>query len=131
VKRFLSFLLVNKTLIVYLRLTMNKTLQPIDYSEDAETLSKFAKALGHPTRLIILKYLSNQSCCYTGDLVEMLPLAQSTISQHLKELKEAGLIEGEINPPKIKYCIHVENWEKAKALFSTLFKEDFNNFSCC
>ena len=61
----------------------------------------------------------------------MLPLAQSTISQHLKELKEAGLIKGEINPPKIKYCIHVENWEKAKALFSTLFKEDFKNFSCC
>ena len=86
---------------------MNKTLQHIDYSEETETLARFAKALGHPTRLIILKYLSNQSCCYTGDLVEMLPLAQSTISQHLKELKEAGLIEGEINPPKIKYCIHV------------------------
>ncbi len=110
---------------------MSKTLQPIDYSQETEELSRFAKALGHPTRLIILKYLSDQSCCYTGDLVEMLPLAQSTISQHLKELKDAGLIEGEINPPKIKYCINIVNWEKAKTLFTTLFKEDFNSFSCC
>ena len=110
---------------------MNKTVQHIDYSKETERLARFAKALGHPTRLIILKYLSNQSCCYTGDLVGALPLAQSTISQHLKELKDAGLIEGEISPPKIRYCIHHDNWEKAKALFATLFKEDFNNFSCC
>ena len=119
------------TLIVYLRLTMNKTLQQIDYSQETENLARFAKALGHPTRLIILKYLSNQSCCYTGDLVDILPLAQSTISQHLKELKSAGLIDGEVNPPKVKYCINQENWEKAKALFSTLFQENFKNFSCC
>ena len=118
-----QFYLVNKIIIVYLRLTMNKTLQPIDYSQETETLSRFAKALGHPTRLIILKYLSNQSCCYTGDLVEMLPLAQSTISQHLKELKEAGLIKGEINPPKIKYCIHKENWTKANKLLYSLFNK--------
>ena len=110
---------------------MSKTLQHIEFSEEAEVLAKFAKALGHPTRLIILKYLSNQSCCYTGDLVEMLPLAQSTISQHLKELKDAGLIEGEINPPKIKYCIHQKNWKKATKLFSTLFKLDFKTITCC
>ena len=110
---------------------MNKTIQHIDYSEETEVLARFAKALGHPTRLIILKYLSNQSCCYTGDLVEALPLAQSTISQHLKELKDAGLIEGEINPPKIRYCIDPENWERAKTLFSTLFKEDFKSIKCC
>jgi DNA-binding transcriptional ArsR family regulator len=58
-------------------------------------------------------------------------MAQSTISQHLKELKEAGLIQGEVNPPKIKYCINAENWIKAKKLFETLFKEDFSNISCC
>ena len=110
---------------------MRKTAKHINYSEETEILSRFAKALGHPTRLIILKYLSNQSCCYTGDLVEMLPLAQSTISQHLKELKDAGLIEGEISQPKIKYCIHVENWNKAKELFTALFEKDFNNLSCC
>jgi len=110
---------------------MNKTVQQIDYSQETENLARFAKALGHPTRLIILKYLSNQSCCYTGDLVEALPLAQSTISQHLKELKDAGLIAGEINPPKIRYCIHQENWNKAKVLFTTLFKEDFQAIKCC
>jgi len=110
---------------------MSKTLQNIDFSEETEMLAKFAKALGHPTRLIILKYLNNQSCCYTGDLVDVLPLAQSTISQHLKELKDAGLIKGEVNPPKIKYCIHHENWEKATRMFSTLFERDFKEFTCC
>ena len=110
---------------------MNKSLQHIDYSHETEALARYAKALGHPTRLIILKYLSNQSCCYTGDLVEMLPLAQSTISQHLKGLKEAGLIEGEIDPPKIRYCIHKKNFEEAKRLFSSLLLEDFKNISCC
>lgn len=110
---------------------MSNTLQPIQFSQEAEILAKYAKALGHPTRLIILKYLSNHNCCYTGDLVEILPLAQSTISQHLKELKMAGLIEGEINPPKIKYSIHKENWKKATTLFSTLFKFDFKSIKCC
>ena len=87
-----------------------------------EELAKYAKALAHPTRIEILYLLSSQACCYTGDLVEVLPIAQSTISQHLKELKKAGLIQGEINPPKIKYCIHKKNWKIAKELFSTLFK---------
>ena len=110
---------------------MNRTESKLDYSTETEQLAKFAKALGHPARIIILKHLSNQSCCYTGELVDVLPLAQSTISQHLKELKEAGLIEGEVSPPKIKYCIHSENWEKAKKSFETLFKEDFNKMTCC
>ncbi|MCB0472660.1 MAG: winged helix-turn-helix transcriptional regulator [Flavobacteriaceae bacterium] len=108
-----------------------RTVQKIDYSYETEQLARFAKALGHPVRLVILKHLSTQSCCYTGDLVEVLPLAQSTISQHLKELKDAGLIDGEVSPPKIRYCIHRENWKKARELFATLFKEDFNKISCC
>jgi DNA-binding transcriptional ArsR family regulator len=108
-----------------------RTLQKIGYSSETETLAKFAKALGHPVRLVILKYLSTQNCCYTGDLVEVLPMAQSTISQHLKELKDAGLIQGEVNPPKIRYCIHKENWKKAKDMFAELFKEDFNKIRCC
>lgn len=108
-----------------------RTIQKIEYSTETDELAKFAKALGHPVRLVILKHLSSQSCCYTGDLVEVLPMAQSTISQHLKELKEAGLIAGEVNPPKIRYCIHQENWKKAKAMFTELFKQDFNNISCC
>jgi predicted transcriptional regulator len=100
---------------------MKRTLKDIDYLESTEQLAKFAKALGHPTRIKILKLLESQSCCFTGDLVEVLPLSQSTISQHLKELKDAGLIQGEIKPPKIKYCVHKENWSIAKSLFNSLF----------
>ena len=101
---------------------MNRTLGNIEYDENIEQMARFAKALGHPTRLLILKYLDNQSCCFTGDLVEVLPIAQSTISQHLKELKDAGIIQGELNPPKIKYCINQENWAIAKKIFTDFFK---------
>ncbi len=101
---------------------MKKNLDPIDYKENTEALAKFAKALAHPTRIAIIKHLENQSCCFTGDLVEVFPLAQSTISQHLKELKNAGLIQGELKPPKIKYCINKENWSIAKSLFQQFFE---------
>ncbi|MGI9531914.1 ArsR/SmtB family transcription factor [Lutimonas sp.] len=110
---------------------MKRSAKEFEYTEDTMVLSKFAKALGHPARIIILKHLSNQSCCFTGDLLDVLPLAQSTISQHLKELKEAGLIDGEVNPPKVKYCINDANWKKAQGLFQILFKEDFTSMSCC
>jgi ArsR family transcriptional regulator, arsenate/arsenite/antimonite-responsive transcriptional repressor len=100
---------------------MNRSLEQIDYQKDTETLAMFAKALGHPTRIAILKHLESQSCCFTGDLVDVFPLAQSTISQHLKELKNAGLIQGELKLPKIKYCINQENWNVAKALFQQFF----------
>ena len=110
---------------------MKRSAQVFEYSQDTEQMAKFAKALGHPARIIILKHLSNQSCCFTGDLLEVLPLAQSTVSQHLKELKEAGLILGEVNPPKVKYCIDMENWKIAQQLFSTLFREDFSKINCC
>lgn len=97
---------------------MKRTLEDISYHSDTEELAMYAKALGHPTRIAILKHLVNQSSCCTGDLVSVFPLAQSTISQHLKELKNAGLIQGELNPPRIKYCINQENWNKAKVLFN-------------
>ena len=102
----------------------------IEYLLETEELARFAKALGHPTRIKILNYLENQSCCFTGDLIEVIPLAQSTISQHLKELKLAGLIKGEVNPPKIKYCINQENWEKAQDLFHQFFNKEISNESC-
>lgn len=100
---------------------MKRNLKNITYKEDTEALAAFAKALAHPTRIAILKHLENQSCCFTGDLVEVFPLAQSTISQHLKELKNAGLIQGELTPPKIKYCINQKNWNIAKSLFQQFF----------
>ncbi len=110
---------------------MKKTNQHIVYSDVTEQTARFAKALSHPVRLAILKHLSNQSCCYTGDLVDVLPMAQSTISQHLKELKDAGLIQGDVMPPRVQYCIDQDNWKKAKRLFESLFNEDFTSISCC
>lgn len=97
--------------------------------EKTEQLARIAKALGHPARIKILNYLDEQSCCYTGDLVDVLPLAQSTISQHLKELKSAGLIQGEMNPPKIKYFINQKNWKKAKTLFNVIFDKNLSKNS--
>jgi DNA-binding transcriptional ArsR family regulator len=101
---------------------MKRTLVDSNFDKETEELALFAKALAHPTRLTILKHLEKQSCCFTGDLVEVLPVSQSTVSQHLKELKNAGLIQGEIKPPRIKYCINKENWAKAKSLFAALFE---------
>ena len=109
---------------------MRRTNQEIEYLKETEDLAKFAKALGHPTRIKILNYLESQSCCFTGDLLNVIPLAQSTISQHLKELKNAGLIQGEVTPPKIKYCINQENWLKAKNLFHNLFNNDITVVKC-
>ena len=101
---------------------MKRTKAEVIYSTDEIDLAVFAKALGHPVRLQILKLLSEQSCCFTGELTSIIPMAQSTISQHLKALLEAGLIQGKINPPRVKYCLNRENWEIARKLFTDLFK---------
>jgi DNA-binding transcriptional ArsR family regulator len=86
-------------------------------TEKQQKTARYAKAMGHPVRIYVLELLSKQSCCYSGDLSEELPIAKSTLSQHLKELKEAGLIQGEIEAPKIKYCINRQNWKEAQELF--------------
>ncbi len=99
---------------------MQRSLAKTNYSVDDEQLAAFAKALGHPVRVQIIRILNNQQCCHTGDLTDVIPLAQSTISQHLKALKEAGLIKGEIMPPRVRYCLHAKNWEKARRLFGGL-----------
>lgn len=80
-------------------------------------MARYAKALGHPVRVYIMQLLASQSCCYSGDLSQDLSIAKSTLSQHLKELKESGLIQGEIETPRIKYCVNKENWEEAKKMF--------------
>ena len=86
-------------------------------SEEQQKIARYAKSMGHPVRMYILELLASQSCCYSGDLSETLPIAKSTLSQHLKELKEAGLIQGTIERPKIKYCLNQKNWEQARDLF--------------
>ncbi|HKL72467.1 MAG TPA: metalloregulator ArsR/SmtB family transcription factor [Marinilabiliaceae bacterium] len=86
-------------------------------TEEQQRAARYAKAMGHPVRMYVLELLSKQSCCYSGDLSEVLPIAKSTLSQHLKELRDAGLIQGEVESPKIKYCLNKENWEEAQILF--------------
>lgn len=86
-------------------------------TEKQKKTARYAKAMGHPIRMYVLELLSKQSCCYSGDLSEELPVVKSTLSQHLKELKSAGLIQGEIETPKVKYCINKDNWKEAQELF--------------
>lgn len=94
------------------------------YTEKQELIARYGKALSHPVRVFILEFLANNldKCCYSGDMAEELPIARSTLSEHLKELKKVGLIQGEINPPYIKYCIQLENWNEAKELLADFFK---------
>ncbi len=96
-------------------------------SKEQKQLARFAKALGHPIRVAILQMLSKQTCCYHGDMSEILPIAKSTLSQHLKELKDAELIQGTITPPSVKYCINKTNWLLAKTMFKELFIEFYKN----
>jgi DNA-binding transcriptional ArsR family regulator len=96
----------------------------IQFSEEVIQTALFAKAMSHPVRVFILKKLSKMgTCCYSGDLVEELPIGRSSLSQHLKELKMAGLIQGETEPPFIKYCLNRENWDIAKKLFRHLIED--------
>ena len=91
-------------------------------TDQQKKLARYAKALGHPVRVYVMELLAQQNCCYSGDLSLVLPIAKSTLSQHLKELKDAGLIQGEIEAPRIKYCIHTENWEEAQNLVRNFLK---------
>ena len=100
------------------------------YTLEQEQIARFAKAMGHPARMAILEFLAKQDCCFFGDIHEELPIAKATVSQHLKELKDAGLIQGEIETPKVKYCINRENWELARKLFIGFFNER-KCTSCC
>lgn len=115
-------------LFVVLRTTntnlMTLSDKPLSPSDKHQKMARYAKAMGHPIRIFVLELLSRQSCCYSGDLTEVLPIAKSTLSQHLKELKDAGLIQGEIKAPRIKYCLNKENWEEAKVLLGLFFENN-------
>ncbi len=101
------------------------------FTEEQLEFSGFAKALGHPARVAILEYLANTSACVCGDLVDVLPLAQSTVSQHLKELKAVGLIQGEIEENKLCYCLNRENWNKLKNYIDKLQPTKKLQTTCC
>ena len=100
---------------------MQRTSIEISYTAKEELIARYAKALSHPVRVRILHFLESQSCCFTGELTDEIPMAQSTISQHLKELKEAGLIRGDVMPPRVKYCIKQQAWSEAKKAFAVFF----------
>nr|MBP7471348.1 winged helix-turn-helix transcriptional regulator [Prevotella sp.] len=103
-----------------------------EYPIKQELLARFAKALSNPARVAIICFLAKRKKCYFGDIHEELPIAKATVSQHLKELKEAGLIQGEIEAPKVKYCINRENWELAHELFSQFFEHcECKEEKCC
>ena len=103
------------------------------FTQKEQDLAAFAKALAHPARIAILKVLAQRNECICGEIVEILPLAQSTVSQHLKELKNAGLIKGTIDGPRICYCINWKAFEKFNQEFSWLFNnlKIKNEKSCC
>ena len=99
------------------------------YSEQEDQFARFAKAMGHPTRIAILKFLASKNECFFGDIQKelLLPMAKATVSQHLTILKNSGLIQGEIFPPRVKYCINPQNWVLAK----TMFEELMSSFTPC
>ena len=101
------------------------------YTDQEEQIARFAKAMGHPARMAILQFLVRQDSCFFGDIHEVLPIAKATVSQHLKELKEAGLIQGEIETPKVRYCINRANWTVARNPFVGFFCDCKDKDSCC
>jgi len=95
-------------------------LRPVEGEEADEELARLAKALGHPARVQIMRLLVRREACICGDIVDELPLAQSTVSQHLKVLKDAGLIKGEIDGPRVCYCVAPRMLRRLKALAGSL-----------
>jgi len=94
-------------------------------------IAGYAKALSHPARIAILRLLIKNQACICGDIVDKLPLSQSTVSQHLKELKEAGLIQGDIDGAKICYCINEKEWAAAKKYLNNFMETFTHKAKCC
>ncbi|MEI2739287.1 MAG: metalloregulator ArsR/SmtB family transcription factor [Chitinophagaceae bacterium] len=104
-----------------------------EFTRKEQDLANFAKAMAHPARIAILKVLALRNECICGEIVGLLPLAQSTVSQHLKELKNAGLISGSIDGPRSCYCINWNAFEKFNSEFNSLFAnlKVKNEKACC
>lgn len=101
------------------------------YTDSQNEIAILAKALGHPARIAILEYLASVDSCICGDIVKELPLAQPTVSQHLRELKNAGLIKGNIEGNAICYCINEEFLDKIKNFVTLLSKDISKRLNCC
>ena len=101
-----------------------------DFAAEEVELAELAKALGHPARLAIIKVLAERKSCICGEIVDVLPLAQATVSQHLKALKKAGIVQGTVEGPRSCYCLNGETLRKAKDAFGVLFNKILNQ-NCC
>ncbi|PRY47046.1 ArsR family transcriptional regulator [Spirosoma oryzae] len=101
------------------------------FTDEQNRIADLAKAFAHPARVAILQLLAQKKACVCGDLVDELPLAQATVSQHLKELKRIGIIQGEINPPRVCYCINETVWEEARHVFGSAFDTYVATTRCC
>lgn len=101
------------------------------FTKQQNDIAIMAKALAHPARIAILQYLVKKNACVCGDLVDELGLAQATTSQHLKELKTAGLIQGTIEGASVCYCINPKVWKQYQQLFAGFFKDVDLSVSCC
>lgn len=100
------------------------------FTEQQNRVAELAKAFAHPARVAILQMLAQKKACVCGDLVDELPLAQATVSQHLKELKRIGIIRGDIDPPRVCYCINEPVWNEARQTFGDLL-DSLVSTSCC
>ena len=103
----------------------------LEFTVKHNSLAKYAKALAHPARVSILQLLAKKQTCICGDIVDELPLSQSTVSQHLKELKDAGLIKGDIDGAKVCYCIDEKEWKAAQQSLNKLFDSYKTGSNCC
>jgi len=121
---------INRNIAIYKNYDMGITRTDL-FTEKQNEFAKVAKVFGHPARLAILEYLLKSDTCICGDLVEELGLAQSTISQHLKELKSAEIIKGNIEGTSVCYCINEEKWYELKMIFNELFDRFPRSKDCC
>jgi DNA-binding transcriptional ArsR family regulator len=101
-----------------------------EFTKTQNDLAALTKALGHPARIAIIQFLIKKKSCVCGDIVDEMPLSQSTVSQHLKELKKVGLIKGDIEGPSVCYCIDEKVWNKARKAMNDLF-ESHQEPNCC
>lgn len=101
------------------------------FGQDEQELAVLAKAMAHPARIAILKELARRNTCICGEIVEVLPLAQSTVSQHLKELQQAGLIQGTVEGAKSCYCINRETFQRFEQMLESFFTSTTANQQCC
>jgi len=101
------------------------------FTDTQNQIATLAKAFAHPARVAILQQIFKANACICGDLVAEIGLAQATISQHLKELKNLGLIKGNIEGTSVCYCINQEKWSEMKQLLTSFFNQDLNNINCC